>query len=455
MRREAVLDAPILASSDDNHRSLVLHGLHGRTSPFGGLGSGVAALTGAVESALMGTEEKEAAKLLSYVLALGALVLTFLIGRYLERRDIHILPHSGVGVLIGACNAGVLRMLSGMTSTQIDNDIARGERFDADFFMVALLPPIIFDAGFNIDAPAAWRNIGPTLFLAVFGTIFSTFVVGGVLYIAGSLGLCYPLGLLASLTFGSLISATDPVSVLSVFQSIGVDDDVFAIVFGESVLNDAVAIVLTRTLLSFRGSSSQPALLRIGLAAFIFVFDFASSLAVGTAFGLALSYTLRKLDIRSSTASNDLILAIALCFAFPWASYYVAEAVQLSGIVTLLFCGMVMARFARPHLSDEAVQVLRTVFEDSATCTCTCHMRTLHSRTGDTRDLQGPCSHRGDRSVHLPRRGALLLPHPAQHRLATRNHRAGCVWPRPPSCHCWRAANQPVARAHHQHAPPG
>ena len=106
---------------------------------------------------------------------------------------------------------------------------------------VCLLPPIIFEAGFNMSLPPTRRNLGLTTFLAFAGTTFSTFVVGGLCYAAGQMGLCYPMGLLASLVFGSLISATDPVSVLSVFKACGVPDDVFAIVFGESVLNDAVA----------------------------------------------------------------------------------------------------------------------------------------------------------------------------------------------------------------------
>jgi len=344
---------------------MVLHGsTHGGS--LGGLAGGVATLSGAVEAAITPTEIKETARLWTYVLELSALVLTFVIGRALERRDIHVLPHSGVGVLVGAFNAGMLHLLSKATMSNMDNDIARDERFDADFFMVCLLPPIIFDAGFNMDAPAAWRNIGPTLFLAVAGTIFSTFVVGLLIHGAGAAGLCYPIGMLASLTFGSLISATDPVSVLSVFQAIGVHDDVFALVFGESVLNDAVAIVLTRTLLSFKHASEQPLLLRMGLASFIFVFDFSASLAIGALFGMGLSHTLRRLDIKSSTAPDDLVLTIALCFAFPWASYYAAEALQLSGIVTLLFCGMVMARFARPLMSEDAVVATRSVFKTAA-----------------------------------------------------------------------------------------
>ena len=63
----------------------------------------------------------------------------------------------------------------------------------------------------------------------------------GLVYLAGQAGLCYPMGGLAALTFGSLISATDPVTVIAVFQKIGVKVDLFSMVFGESVLNDAVS----------------------------------------------------------------------------------------------------------------------------------------------------------------------------------------------------------------------
>ena len=59
----------------------------------------------------------------------------------------------------------------------------------------------------------------------------------------------------AGLTFGALISATDPVSTLAVFQELRVDPTLFYIVFGESVLNDAVGIVLFRTFSKFVGFS--------------------------------------------------------------------------------------------------------------------------------------------------------------------------------------------------------
>ena len=69
------------------------------------------------------------------------------------------------------------------------------------------------------DVRSFFDNIWTTIGFAFFGTFLSTFVVGSLVWGAGQIGLCYPMSLLASLTFGSVISATDPITVLAVFQA--------------------------------------------------------------------------------------------------------------------------------------------------------------------------------------------------------------------------------------------
>ena len=150
-----------------------------------------------------------------FVLGLIALAGTFIFGYILEHNHINWLPEAGVGVLMGA-------LASGIATAGHLSIITSHEQFDFEFFMVFLLPPIIFDAGYNMDVKAFLANLGPTMFFAFIGTFASTFVVGGIVYYAGQAGYCYPLGMLASLTFGSLISATDPVTVLAVFSKLGV-----------------------------------------------------------------------------------------------------------------------------------------------------------------------------------------------------------------------------------------
>mgnify|MGYP001792929042 FL=1 len=67
----------------------------------------------------------------------------------------------------------------------------------------------------------------------------------------------YKLTLLESFAFGSLISAVDPVATLAIFQALDVDAILYMLVFGESVLNDAVSIVLTRWVLILPTINSQ------------------------------------------------------------------------------------------------------------------------------------------------------------------------------------------------------
>ncbi len=185
------------------------------------------------EEALREREEEEEAKAeanmkWTVVVSVLALAATFIFGFILESNHVHWFPEAAVGVIIGFVCARTARLYG-------NEYMLESETFNYEFFMLFLLPPIIFEAGFNMNVSAFFKNVGPTMFFAFVGTFASTFVVGGIVYAAGIYGFCYPLGLLAALTFGALISATDPVTVLAVFQALGVKVDLFSMVFGESV----------------------------------------------------------------------------------------------------------------------------------------------------------------------------------------------------------------------------
>ena len=280
-----------------------------------------------------------------FVVAILALGATFIGGYILEQNHITRLPEAGVGMLMGALVAG------GAIFTG-NEMMAKHDQFDFEFFMTWLLPPIIFEAGYNMNVSAFLANIGPTMFFAFVGTFASTFIVGGIVWYAGQMGLCYPLGLLAALVFGSLISATDPVTVLAVFQALGVKVDLFSMVFGESVLNDAVAIVLSRTLLGFNVPGAVVDQESIMAAVVSFCTIFGGSLLIGAFYGVASALCFKKLDMRHH--GELIFMQSALSFAFPWAAYFTSEALELSGIVTILFCGMIMAVYTRYSFHEEA-----------------------------------------------------------------------------------------------------
>jgi hypothetical protein len=137
-------------------------------------------------------------------------------------------------------------------------------KFDTEFFFLLLLPPIIFEAGYNMQRRKFFSNIGAVCMYAFVGTLVSTVLIAGVVYLVsqstGTGGIFAataaeePFNGLEAAIFGALISATDPVTVLAVFGAMGADLNLFSMVFGESVLNDAVAIVLYRTLDDFNPS---------------------------------------------------------------------------------------------------------------------------------------------------------------------------------------------------------
>jgi sodium/hydrogen exchanger 8 len=85
-----------------------------------------------------------------------------------------------------------------------------------------------------------FSNFGAICIFAILGTFIASIITGILVYLGGLFFLMYRLPFQESVMFGALISATDPVSVLAIFQELGTDVNLYALVFGESVLNDAV-----------------------------------------------------------------------------------------------------------------------------------------------------------------------------------------------------------------------
>lgn len=96
-----------------------------------------------------------------------------------------------------------------------------------------------------MDKYVFFHNIVDILTLAVFGTLISTFAIGGLLLaVKGTYYAHVPFEFTHLFTFGALISAIDPVSVMAVMQQMHVNTNLYNLGFGESTLNDGVSIVL-------------------------------------------------------------------------------------------------------------------------------------------------------------------------------------------------------------------
>lgn len=171
-----------------------------------------------------------------------------------------------------------------------------------------------------------------------------------------------------SFAFGSLISAVDPVATVAIFKALNVDPVLNMLVLGESILNDAVSIVLATTVIQATApgleiTTSQAVLHGIGR----FLLMFFASAAIGVVFALTAALMLKYIDLRKNPS-----LEFAMILVFTYAPYGLAEGLNLSGIMSILFNGVVMSHYTHFNLSPVTQitmqQTLRTMAFIAETC---------------------------------------------------------------------------------------
>ena len=96
-----------------------------------------------------------------------------------------------------------------------------------------------------MEKKSFFKNFGSILMFAIFGTALAAIITSLLIYLAGFMGIATQMGLLDCLAFGSFISATDPVAVLAIFKEMtDTDPNLYALIFGESILNDAISLIM-------------------------------------------------------------------------------------------------------------------------------------------------------------------------------------------------------------------
>uniref|UniRef100_A0A672FKN5 Sodium/hydrogen exchanger n=1 Tax=Salarias fasciatus TaxID=181472 RepID=A0A672FKN5_SALFA len=242
-----------------------------------------------------------------------------------------------------------------------DDEMLRKVTFDPEVFFNILLPPIIFHAGYSLKRRHFFRNIGSILAYAFMGTVISCFVIGLIMY--GFVSFMKVVGQLGGdffftdcLFFGAIVSATDPVTVLAIFNELKVDVDLYALLFGESVLNDAVAIVLSSSIVAYQpaGDNSHSFEAMALLKSFgIFLGVFSGSFALGVATGV----------MTALISFHFPLLETALFFLMSWSTFLLAEACGFTGVVAVLFCGITQAHYTFNNLSPESQDRTKQLFE--------------------------------------------------------------------------------------------
>ncbi|XP_038108029.1 sodium/hydrogen exchanger 7 isoform X8 [Culex quinquefasciatus] len=244
-----------------------------------------------------------------------------------------------------------------------ENEIDLKATFDPEIFFNIILPPIIFHAGYSLKRKYFFRNLGAILTFAIIGTTLSAFLIGALMYgfVQMMPNLSASFTFLDTLYFGALISPTDPLTILAIFSDMHVDVNLYALVFGESVLNDAVSLVLSGAIQNYgehyssSGDFESHAFLR-SVGNFFSVFFL--SLVIGASMGCCTALMTKFTHIRDFP-----LLESALFVLMSYSTFLIAEAAELTGVVAVLFCGICQAHYTYNNLSDDSRTRTKQIFE--------------------------------------------------------------------------------------------
>uniref|UniRef100_A0A6V7QR05 Cation/H+ exchanger transmembrane domain-containing protein n=1 Tax=Ananas comosus var. bracteatus TaxID=296719 RepID=A0A6V7QR05_ANACO len=264
-------------------------------------------------ASLVFSDETEPSTVVSVSVFVAVLCLCIVVGHLLEEN--RWVNESITAIVIG-CIVGTIILFS---SKGRNSHILR---FNEEVFFIYLLPPIIFNAGFQVKKKQFFQNFLTIMFFGVIGVFISFAIISaGCWWLFPKVGLS---GLDAQdyLALGTIFSSTDTVCTLQVLRQ-------------EETPRWAIFHVVRD-----------------------FLYLFSTSTALGIATGLLTAYALKALYFGRHSTDRE----IALMALMAYFSYMLAELLQLSGILTVFFCGIVMSHYAWHNVSESSRITTRHIF---------------------------------------------------------------------------------------------
>ncbi|OBA23804.1 mitochondrial sodium/hydrogen exchanger [Metschnikowia bicuspidata var. bicuspidata NRRL YB-4993] len=269
---------------------------------------------------------------------------------YLQQRRIKAIHETVLLIFYGMIVGLVIRVAPG-------HYIQDAVKFKSGYFFNILLPPIILNSGYELHQANFFGNLGLILTFAIPGTFISLLVLGTILYAWTALGFDgVKLEWVDALAVGATLSATDPVTILSIFNAYKVDPKLYTIIFGESLLNDAISIVMFETCQQFHGKPLHFSSMFEGIG--LFLMTFTVSTIIGMAVGILVALILKHSHVRRYPQ-----IETCLVLLFAYQSYFFSNGAHMSGIVSLLFCGITLKHYAYFNMSRRTQIATKYIFQ--------------------------------------------------------------------------------------------
>ncbi|MEH0937004.1 Na+/H+ antiporter [Micromonospora psammae] len=198
-------------------------------------------------------------------------------------------------------------------------------RLDPNLVLVGILPPLLYVAALETSVPAFRLNLRPILLLAVGLVLFTAFVVGTVVHL-----LMPDVPYAICLALGAVVAPPDAVAATAVARKVGLPRRIVTILEGESLVNDATALVLLRVAIAAAGAAG-------GTVGFGYV---AQEVVVATGGGVLVGLLGVLVFGFLHQRTRDPLLDNALSLIVPFAVVFAAEEIHASGVVAVVVTGL-------------------------------------------------------------------------------------------------------------------
>ncbi|OIW07135.1 hypothetical protein TanjilG_10108 [Lupinus angustifolius] len=315
-----------------------------------------------VVSKLQMVSTSDHASVVSMNLFVALLCACIVIGHLLEEN--RWMNESITALLVGLCTGVIILLFSGGTSSRL-------LVFSEDLFFIYLLPPIIFNAGFQVKKKQFFVNFMTIMLFGAIGTLIScTIITLGISQVLKRMNI-------GPLEIGDYLATNISDLILNlkmmIMQVLNQDETplLYSLVFGEGVVNDATSVVLFNAIQSFDLEQIDLSIALQFLGNFLYLFMTSTLLGVlfeGVLYVLATDQgyinqpdlVWEKLNevnhflygLFASRHSTDREVALMMLMAY--LSYMLAELCYLSGILTVFFCGIVMSHYTWHNVTESS-----------------------------------------------------------------------------------------------------
>ena len=216
-----------------------------------------------------------------------------------------------------------------------------------EIVFLIFLPPLLYDAAFHISFPTFKENIQTISTLAI-GLVFIT--ASGIALVAHYLipGMTWPL----SFVLGAILSATDAVAAMSITKGLGISHKTNTILEGESLINDASALVVYR----FSIAAVTGTAFVVWKASLEFLLLMGGGLVVGIIIGKVMGLVLQHLKDNSR-------VTVSLLLFMPFVTYLIAEHFHVSGVIAVVTLGLLISRLSSKVFPQSLKQQSRSIWE--------------------------------------------------------------------------------------------